>query len=152
MNKENSSEKIKLLLAIFILAFFTNCWYYSFKGTIPPHINSIAIPKFDNNTAEFNLSETVTEQVRVNFIRENILDVIDRDNATSILYGSITNIQDEPLVLFDRRAGLAGLGVAQSLAGSLAVLVGSFERDFENHIISYHLFTCRKSHFTKSSM
>lgn len=100
--------KYKIIYPLFLLIIIlanNQCWYYSFKGTIPPHINSIAIPEFQNNTAEFNLSETVTEQVKINFIRENILDVIDRENSNSILYGEITNINDSPLVYESSETG-----------------------------------------------
>jgi|SRR6056297_2439238 len=105
MITENKATLIKLFLALFLVAFFTNCWYYSFKGTIPPHINSIAIPEFENNTAEYNLSAIVTEQVKINFIRENILEVTAKENANSILYGSINNIQDKPLVYESSETG-----------------------------------------------
>lgn len=105
MKKVNRLFIIKIIILSYIIISFSNCWYYSFKGTIPPHINSIAIPEFDNNTAEFNLSEIVTEQVKVNFIRENILDVIDKEDANSVLYGNISSIQDKPLVYESSETG-----------------------------------------------
>ena len=45
------------------LCFFSSCMYYSLAGSIPPHINSVAIPIVENQTAEFGMSESVTENL-----------------------------------------------------------------------------------------
>lgn len=103
--RQKNRISIKLLILFLFIILFSSCWYYSFKGTIPSHINSIAIPEFQNNTAEFNLGEIVTDQVKINFIRENILNVTDRERANSILYGTITSIQDKPLVYESSQTG-----------------------------------------------
>src|SRR6056297_3137888 len=103
--RQKNSISIKLIILSIGMVLISSCWYYSFKGTIPPHINSIAIPEFQNNTAEFNLGEIVTDQVKINFIRENILNVTDRERANSILYGTITSIQDKPLVYESSQTG-----------------------------------------------
>lgn len=76
----------------------SGCWFYSFKGTLPPHIKNIAIPIFDDRTAEFNIQQVVTDQIRVGFIQENILKLIEGEDAHSTLYGTIKSIQDRPLV------------------------------------------------------
>jgi hypothetical protein len=76
----------------------SNCWFYSFKGTLPPHIKNIAIPIFDDRTAEFNIQQVVTDQIRVGFIQENILKLVEGEDANSTLYGTIKSIQDRPLV------------------------------------------------------
>ena len=76
----------------------SNCWFYSFKGTLPPHIKNIAIPIFDDRTAEFNIQQVVTDQIRVGFIQENILKLVEGEGAHSTLYGTIKSIQDRPAV------------------------------------------------------
>ena len=65
-------------------------------GSIPAHINSIAIPIVENQTAEFGMSESVTENLIAKFNEENILRVTDEDQATSILRGTIIKVTDEP--------------------------------------------------------
>jgi len=74
------------------------CWLYSFKGTLPPDIKSIAIPIFEDRTAEFNIQQTVTDKIRLGFIKENLLKLVDEQSANSVLYGTILSIDDKPLV------------------------------------------------------
>jgi len=100
-------RKLVLLVLWINLLNLTGCWYYSFKGTLPPHINSIAIPNFKDNTAEFNIQQIVSEQIRLGFIQENILKVVDQDNASSILYGTILDVKDAPLVYTTSQTGEA---------------------------------------------
>lgn len=92
-----------LLLTILLLA--SSCWYYSFKGTLPPHIKTIAIPTFDNQTAEFNIEETITDGIRAQFIQENILKLRDENDSDSILSGKILSVTDSPLVYKDTQLG-----------------------------------------------
>ena len=74
----------------------SSCMFYSMAGSIPAHINSIAIPIVENQTAEFGMSESVTENLIAKFNEENILRVTDEDQATSILRGTITKVTDAP--------------------------------------------------------
>ncbi|MDP6628960.1 MAG: LptE family protein [Candidatus Marinimicrobia bacterium] len=87
---------IRTLLFVIWAALTTSCMYYSMAGSIPAHINSIAIPIVENQTAEFGMSESVTENLLVKFNEENILRVTDEDQATSILRGTITRVSDAP--------------------------------------------------------
>lgn len=75
-----------LIMAFYMAMIASGCWFYSFKGTLPPHIKSIAIPLFSDQTAEFNIQQVVTDQIRVGFIRENILKLVEEDNAHSIFH------------------------------------------------------------------
>jgi hypothetical protein len=74
------------------------CWLYSFKGTLPPDIKNIAIPMFADRTAEFNIQQTVTDKIRLNFIKENLLKLVEEDHANSVLTGTILSVEDRPLV------------------------------------------------------
>ncbi len=80
----------------FIFLLLLSCRYYSLAGSIPPHINSIAIPIVENQTSEFGISESVTENLLNIFSKENILKITDEEDATSILRGKITRITDAP--------------------------------------------------------
>ena len=93
------------LLGMVLLLNGSACWLYSFKGTLPPHIKSIAIPLLGDRTAEFNIQQTVTDQIRVGFIRENLLKLVEEENANSVLYGTIQSIQDRPLVYTGNESG-----------------------------------------------
>jgi len=65
-------------------------------GSIPPHIRSISIPLLDNETAEFGISEEITDNLLEKFTDENILRVVDEENSDSILRGSIVQAEDIP--------------------------------------------------------
>ena len=80
----------------FILTLLVNCGFYSMAGSIPPHIRSISIPLLDNETAEFGISEEITDNLLEKFTDENILRVVDEENSDSILRGSIVQAEDIP--------------------------------------------------------
>ncbi|MBN2279884.1 MAG: LptE family protein [Candidatus Marinimicrobia bacterium] len=96
-------KKITLITIVFLL--LQSCGFYSFKGNLPPHIKNIAIPEFEDRTAEFDLGATVTEQVRNGFIKEKILDLVEIDAAHSTLYGTIVSIEDKPAVYSETDEG-----------------------------------------------
>ena len=82
---------------IFISAIFLqSCGFYSMAGSIPPHIKSIAIPLVENQTAEFAMAETVTDNLVSKFTKENILRVTSEKNADSMLNGIIMKVDDGP--------------------------------------------------------
>jgi hypothetical protein len=78
---------------------------YSFRGSsIPPHIKTIAIPIFDDESGfgEAGLKENFTNAVITRFINDNSLQVTDRGNADSMLEGVITSVRPEPSVVGGR--------------------------------------------------
>ena len=87
-----SSGLTVMLLVSFI--FSTGCGIYSFTGSIPLHIKSIAIPLFVNETAEFGIAEAVTDEVTNVFLEENILKI--KGEGDSILRGTIKRVDDKP--------------------------------------------------------
>jgi len=102
--KNRNAWKVSVV-AIVLTMVFSQCWFYSFKGTLPPHIQSIAIPLFTDKTAEFSIQTVVTDKIRLGFIKENILQLVEEANANSVLYGSIISIQDKPLVYSESEQG-----------------------------------------------
>jgi len=92
------SSTLKIIPAVLLCLTFSACWLYSFKGTLPPDIKNIAIPIFADRTAEFNIQQTVTDKIRLTFIKENLLKLVEEENAHSVLYGTIVSIDDKPLV------------------------------------------------------
>ena len=83
------------LIVIFNLIFIS-CGFYSMAGSIPPHIKSISIPLMENQTAEFGLAESITDGILNQFNEAGILDVMDADNANSILNGKIIKVTEGP--------------------------------------------------------
>ena len=84
--------------SFFILSFLllAGCGIYSFRGNLPPHIRSIAVPTVVNQTSEFAATDVATETVTNLFVKENILRVTDVDHADSNLQITITRVTDRP--------------------------------------------------------
>ncbi|MEJ2543100.1 MAG: LptE family protein [Calditrichaceae bacterium] len=77
---------------VIIVLFSTGC-YYSFKGSLPSHLKTIAIPLFDDRNATFpGVRENLTDKVINEFIKDNTLKVVDESKADLLLTGSITSI------------------------------------------------------------
>ena len=89
-------KKSHMIWWIFLSLLCIDCGYYSLAGSIPPHIRSISIPLLDNQTAEFGISEGITDNLLEKFTDENVLRVVDVDNSDSILRGSIVQAEDLP--------------------------------------------------------
>ena len=75
---------------------FCSCGFYSLSGSLPSHIKSIAIPLVNNQTAEFSLSEQMTERIVDEFNEAGLLRIVDENIANSILRASISKVTDEP--------------------------------------------------------
>jgi len=71
------------------------CGHYSFSGSMASHIKSIAIPLFEDRTAEFGIKEELSDALIAEFTRDNTLKIADRRNADSILEGVIRQIRDQ---------------------------------------------------------
>jgi hypothetical protein len=86
----------RILIAFLVLCTAYGC--YSFTGaSVPSHLKTIAIPLMDDQSGsgEASLRETMTRVLTDLFIRDNSLEVADRNTADSILEGTILPIRDE---------------------------------------------------------
>ena len=94
-----SADRIAVTAAASILTagIAAGCGPYSFSGSsIPPNVNSVAIPLFEDRTAEFGIKERITNELIDKFISENLLQVRSRKNADSVLLGTIVRVNDRP--------------------------------------------------------
>jgi len=85
-----------ILIVSGVILTFSGCTFYSLAGSIPPHIKSISIPLVENNTAEYYIAETITDELLSIFTEENILRVENGSDVDSYLYGTITKLDDSP--------------------------------------------------------
>ena len=83
--------KLRNLTFIFLLI-LSSCGYYSFKGALPSHIKTVAVPLFENNTEYPNVREDLTNMIVDEFISDNSLSITDESNADLIITGVITSI------------------------------------------------------------
>ncbi|MCH8927605.1 MAG: LptE family protein [Candidatus Marinimicrobia bacterium] len=86
--------RILPFLSLFVVL---SCSPYSFSGSsVPGHIKTIAIPLLENNTAEFGLTEQITDALLDDFIKENILQIVDQKDSDSVMKGTIVRVSDVP--------------------------------------------------------
>lgn len=93
------NNRIKLTIGFVFLLVITAACSYSFTGaSIPQHLESIAIPLFDDRSAsgEPNLREDFTNQLITKFIDDNSLQVRERVNADAVLDGTVLSLVDAP--------------------------------------------------------
>ncbi len=79
-----------------VVLLLAGCGIYSFRGNLPPHINSIAVATVVNQTSEFAATDAASELVTDLFVDENVLRVTDEDRAESNLQITITRVTDKP--------------------------------------------------------
>ncbi len=84
-------DKLAVLLACSLLF---GC--YSFRGQVAGDIKSLAIPTFSNESSEFGLSETVTDELLRGFQRDGTLRIVPETQADAVLIGTLINARDEP--------------------------------------------------------
>jgi hypothetical protein len=96
---------LKYLTQISILLFALvnlQCGIYGFRGNNPPEgIKTLAVPLFQDNSgfSEANIKESFTESLKNKIINDNTFIIADKNVADGILYGTITNVKDEALVI-----------------------------------------------------
>jgi len=90
----NKTWQRSILVAI--LPFAAGCGIYSFRGSLPSHIHSIAVSNIINQTSEFVLTDLASELITDLFVTENILKVTDPGSADSDLQITIVRVGDTP--------------------------------------------------------
>ena len=81
---------------LFILPLLMACGFYSMKGTIPAHIQSISISPIKNESTEFAVADLLGEFINAQMITENILKLTGQDEAHSQLDIIIKSVTDMP--------------------------------------------------------
>lgn len=90
-------KRIKFLLLSF--AIIIGGCSYSFKGSLPSHITTVAVPLFDDNTAYPGIREDLTNGLIDEFIADNSLKIAPESQADLIISGVITSIRQRASML-----------------------------------------------------
>ena len=88
--------KIKFVILNFIVILTQGCMFYSFKGSLPAHINSISIAPVTNESTEFIVAEILNEEINKLMVEENVLDIAIPEKADSRLEVVIISVTDNP--------------------------------------------------------
>jgi hypothetical protein len=102
MKNFDASVRTTLFIVLCSLLIFYSGCAYSFSGSsVPPHLKTVAIPLFEDQSGfgEPGLRENFTKRLIDLFINDNSLEVADRNTADSILEGSILTVADAPSVI-----------------------------------------------------
>ncbi|MBW3661331.1 MAG: hypothetical protein KY397_06840 [Gemmatimonadetes bacterium] len=71
---------------------------YSFRSPVPPHLNTVYVPTFENETREFQLTQQLTERMIDELQNESRLRLAgDEEDADLVVRGTITNYEEEAL-------------------------------------------------------
>tara|TARA_B100000900_G_scaffold74796_1_gene59688 strand:- start:2305 stop:2892 length:588 start_codon:yes stop_codon:yes gene_type:complete len=89
-------SKIKYCIFITCLLLFQSCGFYSFKGSIPAHIDSLYISPILNNSKEYLVLDVFNDEIYDTFLKENVLKLKDINDAKSRLDIVILSVTDKP--------------------------------------------------------
>ena len=83
----------KIIIIIFL---FQGCYFYSMRGSLPAHINSISLAPVVNESAEFAVAEILNDELNELMVSENVLDIVMPEQADSHLEIVILSVVDRP--------------------------------------------------------
>ncbi len=94
------------------LLIFAGCSYTFTGASVPKHLESIAIPIFDDRSgsAEPGLDQTFTDLLIGKFIDDNTLQVREKRTANAVLECTITSLMDSPAAV---TVGTEGEGISR---------------------------------------
>lgn len=71
---------------------------YSFRSPVPPHLDTVYVPTFENETREFQITQQLTERVVSEFLNESRLRLVgDEADADLVVRGTILRYEEEAL-------------------------------------------------------
>jgi outer membrane lipopolysaccharide assembly protein LptE/RlpB len=91
-------------LVLLAVALAAGCGY-SWRGTLPGHLRTIAVPTFANRTSEPGADSVVTRAVVEAFSTSGRLQVVPPERADAVLEGEVTGYEIQSIA-FDPRANV----------------------------------------------
>ena len=95
MNMEWIKKRMASKLYILLL-FILSCGFYSTKGSLPAHIDSIHINPIVNESSEYSLSDQLLDDITESLINENVVKIKSWNLADSRLDIIILDVKDTP--------------------------------------------------------
>lgn len=80
-------------VCLLLAGLLTSCSPYSFSGGRTALVSSIAVPVFENDTAEFGLGEILTAGIIDGFVADNQVKILAANQAEAVLSGRVTDYQ-----------------------------------------------------------
>jgi hypothetical protein len=92
------------------------CGYTASPAVLPPHLRTIAIPVFENQTSEYTLEQAVTDAVVARFVSDGHLRIVDEKSADCVVHGRLTQYRN---AIF----GISNTDLAQEYRVTIGVAV-----------------------------
>ncbi len=70
------------------------CGPYSFSAGGTSQFKNVAVPLFEDRTAEFGVKEQLTDAIIAQFNRDNTLKIADRRVAESVVLGTLLKVEE----------------------------------------------------------
>lgn len=95
MNRQDRHVLITVFFFIGTMLFLIKCGSYSFSGsTIPAHIKTVAVPLFEDETAEIGIDQSLTDGLIDAITQDNTLKVSGPRGGDSIIKGTILRVEE----------------------------------------------------------
>ena len=83
-------------LALLLLLFLSfSCGPYSFSSSGNTGLKTVAVPVFNDQTAEFGVKEQITNAIIAAFTRDNNLKIADRRTADAMVNGTLLRVVEQ---------------------------------------------------------
>ena len=83
-------------IPVILLLSLAGCGVYTFNPKGKSDLNTIAIQRFDNKTAEYGLADRLTDEMIDAFISDGTFKIIPVDGAEAVLVGVLTRYLRSP--------------------------------------------------------
>jgi hypothetical protein len=80
--------------ALAIAAAGNGCAYSTNAALLAPHLKTVAIPVFINETAEYTLDREITDAVIARFVGNNALKIVDERSADAVVRGRVVSYRN----------------------------------------------------------
>lgn len=98
----------KLIFFSILCLILAGCGYTLVgQGNLPDHINTIAIPTFDNETLEDGVEEIITQAVIEEFVQGGKVRLVSEENADAVLWGTVRSYKSDDVASYDENNDVA---------------------------------------------
>lgn len=96
-------KKCAALCLLGLLTFFLSGCGYTLvgQGSLPAHINAIAIPMFENLTLEQGIEDVLTQAMIDAYVRGGKVQLVAESAADALLLGTVQGYNDEEAIEFN---------------------------------------------------
>jgi outer membrane lipopolysaccharide assembly protein LptE/RlpB len=117
-------KRIFFLLVRLGLLLLSACGYTLVgQGSFPDHIETIAIPVFENDTLQEGAEEVITNAVIDQFIQRGRVQLVSETKADAILLGTVTTYRNKEAVTFNDQNQVSSYKLTVTVAAELKDLV-----------------------------